>query len=295
MHGSEVIFYKYLSPQGTLATLEQQSLKWACPTSFNDPFDFPTDIDFNFTAEELSSALIEELIQITYGENEPVGNNENKFFQMGLAARRKLNKPSEAQTRKHFEASHQMLIEDYPRHLTARRSLFNSFRKEYSVLCLSSSHENLLMWAHYCGNHQGCVLGFRCLPHLDNAIRTAVAVNYVDSYPLFASLDELIKQATGQQDLDYDKLLHHFFYSKSNHWVYENEWRCVNPLQNRAAGYDLISWVPEELEVIYMGFNATSEFKQRVLRFIDAKSPHTQVYQSKPDIQNYALIYEQLR
>lgn len=295
MHGSEAIFYKYLSPEGALATLEQQSLKWACPTSFNDPFDFPTDVDFEFSSDELSSALIEEILHLTYGENEPVGNSDNELFQMGLAARKNPNKPPEAEARKYFEANHQELIEDFPENLDARRQAFKKFKKEYSVLCLSTSHDNLLMWAHYCANHQGCVFGLRCLPELDNAIRAAAQVDYLDSYPVFASLDELIKQATGQNELDYDKLLHHFFYSKSSHWAYEAEWRCVTPLQNREAGFDLIRWMPEELEAIYIGCNATPEFKQSVLALVAAMSPHTQVYQAKPDIQNYALVFEQLR
>jgi hypothetical protein len=295
MHGSDVVFYKYLSPEGALATLEQQSLKWACPTSFNDPFDFPTNVDFKFSPQELSSSLIEEIVRLAYGKDEPVGDRNNEFFRMGLAARQKTNKPSEAEARKHFEDESQELIEEFPRVLEDRRRAFSTFREEYSVLCLSSTHNNLLMWAHYCFNHQGCVFALRCLPELDNPIRAAKEVSYLDSYPVFATSEELAKQATGQHDLDYDQLLHHFFYSKSSHWAYEAEWRCVCPLQNREAGFDLIPLIPEELETIYIGCNATPEFKQKVLVTVAAMSPHTQVYQAKPDIQNYALVFEKLR
>ena len=72
MHGSDVKFYKYLSPDAATAVLENRTFKWSSPKLFNDPFDLPSEIDFSFKADELAEALLDEMAHLVYGDQEPL-------------------------------------------------------------------------------------------------------------------------------------------------------------------------------------------------------------------------------
>ena len=95
MHDSDVKFYKYLSPEASVSILKNKTLKWSSPKLFNDPFDLPSEIDFSFDGDELADALIEEMVRLAYGPDEPAGNIEHPFFAVSMMTRRNSDKPGE--------------------------------------------------------------------------------------------------------------------------------------------------------------------------------------------------------
>lgn len=295
MHGPETIFFKYLSPEASVAVLEHGTLKWACPKHFNDPFDFPTNIDFRFSEGDLADAVSREFQAIVYGQVEPTGDVSNEIFALGIAARKNPKKPPADVAEKFFnEKIRPELMKDFWPSIERRRKFFSQFREEFSVLCLSTTNDNLLMWAHYCNGHQGCVLGFQCLPDLDRPICAAQPVTYLPEYPAFASLQDFVRQATGQINLDYDELARLFFFSKSNHWAYEREWRCTWALDDKQRGFDLVPWIPEELESVHIGSSASAAFTKHIVDVVMLKSPKTKVFQARPELQNYSVAFDRV-
>jgi len=151
------------------------------------------------------------------------------------------------------------------------------------------------MWAHYAADHSGCVFKLRCLPELDRPLCAAQEVSYQSQYPLIANLSDYVKHLTGQVPLDYDGLFKVFAFTKSRHWSYEQEWRCVSLLRDKDAGFDYDPLVPEELEAVYLGCRIEDSVKDKILVLLTSNFPDTRVFQAEPDIQRFALTFAQIR
>jgi hypothetical protein len=297
MHGNDVRFYKYLSPCSALAVLKEKQLKWSSPRLFNDPFDFPCEMNFPFSAEEFTEKLLEEIVHLVYGEEEPIGNLSNSLFLLANIARSKSNKPSE---NVYLDYMRPAMVETAERLIRDKDKLiayYRDLRTRCAVLCLSEVYDDLLMWAHYAEKHSGCVLKLRCLPEMDRPICMAKQVVYQPEYPVRASLEDYVKHQTGQMTLNDDKLYEAFVLTKSDHWQYEKEWRCIGRLSDSdiTIGFDFDPLIPEELEGIYLGCQIEEPTKETVLQLIKKDFPAANVYQSKIDTQKFRLRFDQIR
>lgn len=94
------------------------------------------------------------------------------------------------------------LIEDFQKYLYSVR-----------VITFSEKKDDILMWAHYAGDHKGMCLGFE----IESSETVGLfPVDYCDDYP----------------KLNFDKLLEDdgifkIMINKSTHWSYEKEWRKI--------------------------------------------------------------------
>ncbi|MBV8397233.1 MAG: DUF2971 domain-containing protein [Acetobacteraceae bacterium] len=93
---------------------------------------------------------------------------------------------------------------------------------ELGILSLSTTADNLLLWAHYADQHRGLAVeidithpGFNAHNGGDKRFQLAKAVTYSDQRPRIPETDEI--------------LFEHFFV-KSREWAYEQEFRIVRKL-----------------------------------------------------------------
>lgn len=295
MHGDDVRFFKYLSPEAALASMENGTMKWASPRLFNDPFDFPVAMDFTFTGQEIAEALTDELVRMAYGPDEPIGDPNNEFIRASLLNRKLLNGPSAEEFRAFMSEANAESVQRFEEGQIQRRRFLSEFRNQFAVFCVSAKRDDLLMWAHYSKDHTGCVFQFRCLPELDRPLCAAQKVNYVENYPLLGSLDEYVKHLTGQSEIDYDNLFEIFAFTKSLRWSYEDEWRCVSQLHDRGTGYDYEPFIQEELESVYIGHRAAPGYRDAICDLLREQYPNTKAFSSDVNIQDYSMVFNEIR
>ncbi len=298
MHASDVKFYKYLSPEASVSVLQNKTLRWSSPKLFNDPFDFPSEIDFSFDSNELADALMEEIVRIVYGSDEPSGNVEHPLFAMSLMARINSDKPGAGVEvfRRHMTPAMEELTNNFKQGRDGLRAFYRSYRDRFAVLSVTKKYDNLLMWAHYAKDHSGCVFKFRCLPEKDRPLCMAQEVKYQSEYPLMVdNIQDYVKHLTGQVELNYDDLFKIFALTKSKHWKYEEEWRCISLLRDYESGFHYDLMIPEELEAVYLGCRIDKPIKDKVMDQILTQFPNAQVYQVHTDIQNYGLTFKKIR
>lgn len=284
-----------MSPESAIASLENGAMKWSIPKLLNDPFEFPASMDFKFTGEEIANALTEELVTMAYGPNEPTSDPNNQFIQLTLLNRRLRNRPPAEKFRAFIAEVNAGTIQRFEENLVQRRAFLAEYRNQFTVFCVSAKKDNLLMWAHYAKNHTGCVFQFRCLPELDRTLSAAIKVNYVETYPVIGSLGQYVKHLTGQAEINYDNLFNIFAFTKSQHWDYEDEWRCISKLNNHETGFDFKPFIPEELEAIYIGHRASQEHKDSILNTLRGKYQETKVFSSSVNIQDYSMLFHENR
>lgn len=146
--------------------------------------------------------------------------------------------------------------------LVARSSL----AAEYGVLSLTTSPNNLLMWAHYADRHRGFIVGFN-EPLLLSAmpLDTQVgAVQYTENRPVLS-----------YSTLHSTSVL----FRKSPEWTYEQEWRIVRPLKQSRHRIDhpdypihLFELPLASISMIILGACMTEE-NQAAIREVCSRPP----------------------
>jgi Protein of unknown function (DUF2971) len=107
-----------------------------------------------------------------------------------------------------------------------------------AILCLSETHDNLLMWSHYAKNHTGAVIKFLSLAEVDSPLICAQPVHYMARIPrrTFASLMEFSKALK--------EIVQSITLIKSEVWAYEKEWRIIASLRNKTQSYECPASAP---------------------------------------------------
>ncbi|GAB2539559.1 DUF2971 domain-containing protein [Spirosoma aerophilum] len=122
------IIYHYTSCNSAEKILEGRSLKFASPSSFNDPFDMYTGLlDFTSTKEQSRSWT---------------------------------NKVMEGKPRKDRRKMYQYIDNNKFNFLKSSRNSFDRIKDQAGVCCFSKYQDIHLMWSHYANKHDGICFGF---------------------------------------------------------------------------------------------------------------------------------------
>jgi hypothetical protein len=176
----------------------------------------------------------------------------------------------------------QLAVAEFMLEPTVRKKLAK-FRQDnnsnYAFLSLSKKQNNLLMWSHYSDSHRGFVLGFES----DHAffqttilreVRALTEVSYSPTRPIMPAPDQ-----------NWTNLAEIMFFTKSDHWSYEEELRlvknphCADEVIPSEDGQDiyLFKFPSECLKEIILGHRMLRELRQRILQVVEAKYPEVQL------------------
>lgn len=215
-------FYKYTSISTAKLMLENESMRWSSPVLFNDI----EECQFvPFTKDSISSAYKqypEILLECARGnppQNYELYSDATKMI-VGL-----LRVTSGSGT---FSAENLVkLIERVSGNLdhNFREFVNAALVRCFRVLCLTTEHDNALMWAHYADQHRGCVLEledfFRVEPR---GFRSGFVRYHENLEPTSDPLKILLYGETKEMT---DSLIDDVVFSKRTSWSYENEYRLL--------------------------------------------------------------------
>lgn len=288
-------FYKYYSSSTALLVLQSGKTRWSAPRLFNDPFDFPDQMHYSFSGEAADKALIDELIDLSYGSAPIVGNKENKYLKMAELMRLLPNKPSPDEFRRTLSAAIEEVSRKFDEHKLDVTGKLNLLRNEFAVFCVTEVKDNLLMWSHYADSHTGCVFKFRDMPSTGQRLQFSERVNYVDHYPSMMGIADYVKFLTGQIQLKSDAVRDRFVLSKSKHWEYENELRTTFRLADIENGYDYCDLLEDELEEVYIGCKAGDGYIEEIVRLVEGQYPRADIFRAFNRVQDYSIQFERVR
>lgn len=293
MPTSKRAFFKYASPDTTLAVLQSQTVRYSSPAAFNDPFDIQSGLHLDFEIDSLPTAVLDRLSQFAAAPDPPPVDVDDVWGKLVLEVRRRF--PTHGFPRERWET-----LGSEPFQLLAkviketqlgyqerwRDKLLPSIR----VFCVSEERDNLLMWAHYGKDHTGAVLEFWSLPEEDNPLSVARPVQYVKEPLSFFSKEEFINDILAVRKLDFSGLYRRYAYAKSAHWQYEREWRVWYPL-SESGSHDDVPIRASEFTALYLGCRAKPNFKAEVLATLRRSFPNVQAYQAAKTEGAYALAF----
>lgn len=231
--------YKYTSVDNCLHMINDGTLYFADYRSFNDPFECKAVIDTNNTEAEWCDFLL---------------HNRVSAFEVKALARLIANNPAEAEK-------------------VVKRSIQDN-QNTTGFLCLSAKHDNLLMWAHYAKQHEGCCVKLDLLNDVDLFFRMK-AIDYDDNYIRY----NYLRNHGGA----FEAICH-----KSKEWQYEEEYRVMS-----FNHIGLETMQPRTMIEVYMGCRIKDDDKRRIIASVmsTTKQLGVVVYQTVTDEQSYKLNF----
>lgn len=280
-------FYKYANYNTAINILGNLEVRWSSPLLFNDPFDTQVGIHLDFTSEEIGKMI--------FAEEEPSLANDNPYSSLIKQLRKERHKLNPA---KFTSKVIPEIIEDrnsYKKLLHDENLAFIQEVKRMRVFCVSEIHDNLLMWAHYAGQHTGVVLKLKCIPELDTALCAAREVKYRPKIPVLATKEEYIKKYTGQiKDINHGDVFEKLAVTKSEHWIYEGEWRCITFRPINENLYDVYTLYPEEIDAIYLGCRMDKQNRDNILKLLTGKLKHVKISMASRSRTQFCLDFDDI-
>lgn len=290
-------FYKYLTPETTLAVLGNRSVRYNSPLAFNDPFDLQSGLHFEFDLSGLHAKVVDRIHEFAAAPSVPEVDSSDVWGQVVLKAREcypshgfnrerwiELTAPSFADLSQVIRDTQ----EEYQAHWQDR--LLPGVR----VFCVSEDRDNLLMWAHYARDHTGAVLELWSLPEEDNSLSVARPIEYAPKPLPFFSEAEFIENLTGIRKLDFRALYRRYAYVKSDHWAYEREWRVWYPYSESKEPFDTVPLRKSEVAAIYFGCKASSDFVLQALQMCRMFFPDAKAFKASKSRNGYGVEYTEI-
>jgi hypothetical protein len=272
-------FYKYMSVGTGRAVLMNKTLRWSTPGILNDPFDIQFDLNFEINRAVVKTATLQKLWDAYNGHEIRIGNALGVL----MAAFRQ---SAPGWTREKFERELALPLEESFDKGEARLPEINAQVREQmarsKVLCLTTTFDNMLMWAHYAEAHQGLVLRFRNIPELDSPYRMARPIQYLENMPVLMDDEFISDMLSGRISFDPASIMNRLIYTKSSDWAYENEWRIFSGGgRNRDAPYEDCPFGARELDAVIFGCRMSGENKNELIALARNLYPHTQFFQMR--------------
>lgn len=287
-------FFKYMAPDGAVKVLNNRSLRWSSPASFNDPFDLRFDLQADINHAKVRELTLKALWDAHYSlEGIPVGNDFGQLIRACRTAFPKL-------TREQFDREFGEAVDESLRKLRTlvdeSNLTFQTAMRDTKVLCLTERPDSILMWSHYAQMHQGVVFELACVPERDSAWGAALPVRYGDMPKIYDD-EFLVGLLSGQVSMttaDFiDESVNRFVTAKAADWSYEDEWRVVLHRTDISRPTEFFSFSPEELAAVYMGCRMPQNCRDEIAMKIRRDYPRTRILVAEKMKRKFALDFRE--
>lgn len=127
--------------------------------------------------------------------------------------------------------------------------ILRGFRENFGICCFSSVNGSQLMWSHYANSHRGYCLKYRYKDGpLERDDRVPLSVEYSSKRPKLSYIDILTYMEDSRAGFarKSSAVSDALFYSKSDAWSYEQEWRA-SVVSDKPGYYSIKCLEPIEL------------------------------------------------
>lgn len=265
--------YKYASADATSAILQNGTLQFGRPGTFDDEFDMRLNLAMNIDEETVIAGALEQIWESAYG---PVPIPAGNKFGRALLAMRFLfpNQPPRAAFDAFMRQQLTDRIQRWEGDLRRFCDLIAQLCSRHKALCLSASATVAPMWGLYAGNHEGAVLQFA--PASDESFfLLARPVTYVAEVPVLFDNAGFIDWLSGRRALDEEDSLHELFlYTKTQAWAVQEEWRIVagDGWQPDAAR-EFVPFAQADLNSVIFGSRADQPFRDAITALVQERYP----------------------
>jgi Protein of unknown function (DUF2971) len=281
-------FYKYMTADVAKLVLQNNSLRWALPTSFNDPFDVQFDLRVEFDRDRVIDRALQNVVDLYMGRRHvPKGN---PFADRIRWLQRTAPGLNEADLRNRFQQAMSAGMDNAQKHMPARHEEIRAVLAPLKLLCLSEVPDNILMWAHYAKDHAGAVMEVSVIEKYDSAWGAAKPVRYEKEMPFLVDEERLVRVLSGEGTIATPELFEEAVFVKAIDWEYEKEWRLVGGWEKEKTE-EFIPFYPEELTAVYLGCRMSEKDKKEIKELAIKKYGHATIYEGTKSTQRFAVEF----
>jgi len=262
--------YKYRAASDrTEDIITKKSIWLAKPETLNDPLECQikpiTSQELRKHAQEVKNAQASGFIMNIFMMKK---SGSSFYGRTGKQLKYLLNRIKSA---KNFDKKYQIICDFYQEvgatGFSSPDGYFNSLSKllnEVGIFSLTENPANTLMWSHYGDSHRGIAIGFDAVDGSDLAdAEKCRNVIYSDELSEF-SFERGFRASTTfyandkpKSSISFnDEQVQRAFFSKTNDWAYEKEWRYI---RKTAGSYDL----PAPISEVIFGAKCPAETRDR--------------------------------
>ena len=308
--------YKYVTAE-RIDVLKNGLIRFSQPSVLNDPWDMRPHVERLFTDNDLEEhvtgalrpqsdeQLVDFMSQIVHEFVKTNGLSDKSPDEV-----RKLM--SEANTefpgelRQLFEGAYAETLERIKEVMPELAGVVpEAMDKAVGVLSLTERPDYPLMWSHYAGSHSGLVLAFDETHPFFRSPRygqeddtgSPRRVKYALERPRFDPLIDmsLIDDLSDEEAMSFfDRM----FFTKSQAWDYEEEWRMIKGLkqadsviENPSGNIYLFAIPPACIVSVILGERMLADTRQQIIEFLktDKRYPHVTLFQAKSSTAKFAI------
>ncbi len=276
------VLYKYVSDEYWQKILKQRTLRFSQPSVLNDPFEIrPTYKPLStaaFTHEQLTDKNLtlvskeifeEELSKMPVEIRTLIPEGFIDFFSKSIAPQAKELAPT--------------ILDSFTPAISD--GMFSSFDQMIGILSLSERNNDPLMWAHYARSHQGIVLGLDTESNFFNR-----RLGDKDDLRHLEKVRYATRPSIQVLEIENE---HEIFFTKSEEWAYECEWRMLLPLKDAdevvsdgGASIYLFEYPSTCLNEVIFGYNTSDETRSAILSYIFEENQYSHVKVSRIELDN---------
>ncbi len=307
--------YKYVTSE-RIDVLQNELIRFTQPSALNDPWDVRphverllTDHDLEQLAAPLMRQTDEELIDQISKIIENISKSHNlgnKSFDEIKQVVVEANREFPGELKQLYEGVFTQTVE------TARQALPQAIEfipdaldKTMGVLSLTEKPNHPLMWSHYTGNHSGFVLAFDEGHEFFRSPRygepddmgSLRRVKYSSERPRFDPLVDmsLVNNMSDEYAISW---LVKMFFTKSQEWAYEQEWRMLKPLDKAnkmietPTGNVLLFSLPSGCVTgVILGERMTAETRRQVVELVktDQRYKHVTLFEARASNKTFTI------
>lgn len=286
---------KYVTFEGAIDIISNLRVVFTRACDFNDPYDTRIPI-FSFGIDEYASAFERKMTQMVFSKQEIEIDTDiwrsgiKNLKQLSIAERKRwLN---EKNVRDIAKRNFEDLLRKF-------EDICDDVQNRAFFFCLTEDGNHGLMWAHYAKSHTGAVIKFRG-PLNDASLLCAVTkVIYSKEVPVYSlSLDDFVEENCGIRNRKEPDRKENFkaFYTKSDVWEYEREWRCLRFFDKEIPASPFYqSFRPDEIEAVYLGAKMEDKNKTTLIGKIREKLPHAKIFQAVLNPRKYEMDLQEIQ
>lgn len=297
------IAYKYLSYDGAIKTITNQSVRFATPAALNDPFDANVESLLGYSPVELVNLTIAEFFRTLSNSPETLSNVlGDSPEQLQMLSSTIQSAPKSVRDQFLNSVCAEMILNDDPQILRSIErfledvKLIQSNFRNAAVFCTTRSYKNKLMWAHYAEQHRGVVLGFSPDYENDSFLRLLRPISYSNNRPQFMkSVLDLSLGGSKPTAEELERLWYELLYTKSPEWSYEEETRVVIPNEvpvGQSATF--LKYQARELSHLFLGCRMSDTSRNQIIDMARALNPHVEISLAVLANDSYEMKFEHL-
>lgn len=282
--------FKYLSEEGAISTIKDNSILLRTPSEFNDPFDCYYYISKKERRKSFKLFMNYQFFKVLYKEMVV----DNKKLALGklndkvLLSNLKLIAKSVKSNKKYKSMPDIGIYYRIAKYLSHKSD--DEYKKDFDkmidgivdkimhhilVSCFSLRNDSILMWSHYAQSHRGACVEYEID---DDDFKEVRYSKKLESFQLSKILEIIFGHEFSESEIDYSDEANLFavqpVFKKFKDWKYEKEVRCaysfnekhsrIHDGKDRHGNNIRLFDMPVKIRKIYIGCEANEDFIKKV-------------------------------